>query len=286
MSNSLIKSYNVNYADRNEKKNKRIIDSNEAISERIKELSEKIEQADEEEFAQDFSEGLDAEQVDALLSDPDDIPPEIAAKNEAAEKMLAEAQEEADRIIADANAEADRIIAEANEQAGGVLEEARARGAEEGNQKGYEEGLERAKQLEEEAEQKAVALEEEYETRKEELEPQLVEKLTEIYSHVFGIDLSGRNDVVLYLLKNTISNIDTAKSYLVHVSKSDHETVSANKDMLEAGLGSSVSVEIIEDVTLTEGNCYIETDGGIFDCSIGTELELLAKELKILSYSS
>ena len=276
----------MNYADRNEKKNKRIIDSNEAISERIKELSEKIEQADEEEFAQDFSEGLDAEQVDALLSDPDDIPPEIAAKNEAAEKMLAEAQEEADRIIADANAEADRIIAEANEQAGGVLEEARARGAEEGNQKGYEEGLERAKQLEEEAEQKAVALEEEYETRKEELEPQLVEKLTEIYSHVFGIDLSGRNDVVLYLLKNTISNIDTAKSYLVHVSKSDHETVSANKDMLEAGLGSSVSVEIIEDVTLTEGNCYIETDGGIFDCSIGTELELLAKELKILSYSS
>ena len=134
MSSSLIKSYNVNYADRNEKKTKRIIDSNEAVSERIRELSERIEIAEEEEFADDFNEGLDAAQVDALLSDPDDIPPEIAAKNEAADKRVEEANEEAERIIADANEAAEKIIADANGQADGIREEARAKGEEEGKQ--------------------------------------------------------------------------------------------------------------------------------------------------------
>jgi flagellar assembly protein FliH len=42
--------------------------------------------------------------------------------------------------------------------------------------------------------------------------------------------------------------------------------------------------EIIEDVTLKTGDCMIESDGGIWDCGLGTQLELLVKQLKILSY--
>ncbi|MBR6293999.1 MAG: flagellar assembly protein FliH, partial [Lachnospiraceae bacterium] len=72
----------------------------------------------------------------------------------------------------------------------------------------------------------------------------------------------------------------------VHVSRDDHEYVSSNKDELLSDVSASANVEIIEDSTLKEGNCFIETDGGIYDCSIGTELELLKKELKILSYGS
>ena len=120
---------------------------------------------------------------------------------------------------------------------------------------------------------------------KSELEPKMVEALTDIYSHVFGTDLSDRSDVVLYLLKDAVRNIEGARTFLVHVSKDDHEYVNANRDELTAGLGNAVTVEIIEDVTLTAGNSFIETDGGIFDCAIGTELELLKKELRILSYN-
>lgn len=285
MSSTLIKSYNVKYPAQNEKKNKRIIDSNQAVSERIKELSEMLEKTEEDDFVEDFNEGLDAEQVDALLSDPDDIPPADERASEEAQKLLESANEEAERIVADANDQAERIIAEANEKAQIILEEARARGEEEGSQKGYEEGLARAKELEEAAEEKAAALEADYNDKVEELEPKMVEALTDIYSHVLGIDLSGRSEVVLYLLKDTIRNIDSAKNYLIHVSKEDHEYVSDNRDELTAGLGASALVEIIEDVTLAEGNCFIETDGGIFDCSLGTEMELLKKELRVLSYS-
>ena len=283
MSNSLIKSYSVNYAHSEEKKKqKRIIDSNQAVSERIKALSEILESVPEEDFADGFNEGLDAEQVDALLADQEELAAE-KAKSEAAQKLIDDANAEAERIIADANEAAERIIEEANAKSQEVLNEARQKGEAEGNEKGYAEGLKRAEAVENEAREKEAAMQAQYEEMMDALEPQLVEKLTQIYSHVFGCDLSGRNDVVLYLLKDVIRNVE-GKNFLVHVAKEDREYVTANKDALTEGLGNAVTVEIIEDITLSAGSSFIETDGGIFDCAIGTELELLKKELRLLSY--
>lgn len=44
------------------------------------------------------------------------------------------------------------------------------------------------------------------------------------------------------------------------------------------------TVEIIEDFTLSKNECMIETEGGIFDCGLGTELRELSAKLKLLSY--
>jgi len=285
LSSTLIKSYSINYGAEKDRKEKRIIDSNQAVSDRIKELSEMLEVAEDDDgFADEFTEGLDAAQVDALLADQDEAAAQ-EADNEEIEKVLEEAREQAQQIIDDANEQAQQIINDANSQAQSIFDEARANGEAEGNEKGYAEGLARAEEKEREVEEKAAALSAEYEELVSELEPKMVDTLTGIYSHVFGIDLAGRNDIVFNLLKDTIRNIDSVKNYLVHVSKDDHEYVLENRDELTAGLGSSVTVEVIEDVTLTAGNCFIETEGGIFDCSLGTELELLKKELKILSYN-
>ncbi len=281
----MIKSYSVNYTAENRKTNKRVIDSNQAVSERIRELSEILEQVPEEDFADEFTEGLDAEQVDALLTDQEELAEENA-RNEAAQKLIDEANEQAQQILEEANAEAERIIEEANSKTAGILEEARAKGEAEGSEKGYAEGLERAAVKEREAEEKAVALDRQFEEKVAELEPKFVDKLCDIYSHVLGIDLAGRSDVVLHLLQDAISNSDGSKNFLIHVSRDDHEYVAGHKDELSESLGSSSTVEIIEDATLSAGNSFIETDGGIYDCSLGTELELLKKELKILSYTS
>lgn len=285
MSSSLIKSYTVAYKNDRDKKEKRVIDSNQAVSERIKELSEILENTPEEDFADDFNEGLNAEQVDALLADQDEVA-EQNRKAEEIQKIVDDASEQARQIIDDANAQAAQIIEKANAEAEQVLEDAKAKGEALGNEKGYAEGLERAAEVERQAQEKADALDRQYEEKIAELEPVFVDKLTAIYSHVFGIDLSGRNDVVLYLLKDAIRNVEGTKNYLVHVSKDDYEYVSTNREELTAGLSGSATVEIVEDMTLSEGSAFVETDGGIYDCSIGTEMELLAKELKILSYGS
>jgi flagellar assembly protein FliH len=285
LSSSLIKSYTVAYKDDRDKKKKRVIDSNQAVSERIRELSEILESTPEEDFADDFNEGLDAEQVDALLADQDVIA-EQARQAEKVQKIVDDANEQARQIIEDANEQAAKIIEDAQAQAQQVLEDAKVQGEALGNEKGYAEGLERAAEVEKQAREKAEALDRQYEEKIEELEPLFVEKLTDIYSHVFGIDLAGRNDVIMYLLNSAIRNIEGTKNYLVHVSKDDYEYVSNNREELTTGISDSAVVEIVEDMTLNEGAAFIETDSGIYDCSIGTEMELLKKELKMLSYGN
>ena len=52
-------------------------------------------------------------------------------------------------------------------------------------------------------------------------------------------------------------------------------------DGAAAGRGT---VEIIEDISLRQGECMIETDGGIFDCGVDTQLAELTNRLRVLSY--
>ena len=60
-----------------------------------------------------------------------------------------------------------------------------------------------------------------------------------------------------------------------------------NKERLqkEAG-GSAISVEIVEDMTLSAGKAMIETENGVYDCSLDTELSELTRKLKLLSYEA
>ena len=80
--------------------------------------------------------------------------------------------------------------------------------------------------------------------------------------------------------------MDSVSSYIVHVSKKDYQQVLAAKDSIleETGVVPG-SLEIVSDVTLSQSQCMIETEGGVYDCSLGTELEELTRKLKLLSYS-
>ena len=44
------------------------------------------------------------------------------------------------------------------------------------------------------------------------------------------------------------------------------------------------AVEVVEDATLGKNDCLIETENGIFDCGLGTQLAELRQKLKLLSY--
>ena len=71
----------------------------------------------------------------------------------------------------------------------------------------------------------------------------------------------------------------------MHVSKEDYPYVNMQKKLFSEGAVSGRGVvEVVEDITLRENECLIETDGGIFDCGAGTQLEELTKKLKLLSF--
>ena len=57
-----------------------------------------------------------------------------------------------------------------------------------------------------------------------------------------------------------------------------------NKAALFEGIPGEDNTEIVPDVTLSLGQAMIDTGSGIIDCSVGTELEGLRKQLMLLSY--
>ena len=112
-----------------------------------------------------------------------------------------------------------------------------------------------------------------------------IDTLTGIYEHIFHVSLKNSRELIVYLIQNTMRNIESGSTYLIHVSKEDYPFASMQKKELIKGTNIAIeNVELLEDVTLNKNECMIETGNGVFDCSLGTQLEALNEELRLLSY--
>ena len=212
-----------------------------------------------------FKPGIQAEPIELIKEDSGPSP----------EELLAEAREE----IAQMQQDAARQIEQQREAA---LAEAKR----EGYDAGYREGMHQVEQIKEELAETQRQMASDYEQKLSELEPLFIEKLTGIYEHIFKVNMMSDKQVLLYLAENVIRNVEGNREFFVHVSKEDYAAVNMQKKQLEAAAaGANTSVEVVQDTTLSEGECMIETDGGIFDCGLGTQLAELKKQLLLLAYS-
>lgn len=268
-----------------QEKDTRVIDNNALLEQKLSAVFHAASIPDTEEILpgdDGFEDGLDAEKVDALFSSDEGV---IKGSLQAERDALLEEIENARAELAAVKEQADGMIEDAKSQIGVMqmkaYEEAKSQGYQEGERLGRQEA---DAQINEYLAKKKQ-LEDEYEKKIEELEPEFIETLTGIYEHIFKVDLARYRDLVANLLVNAMQNIENTRNFLVHVSKEDYEGVMTSKDRIraEAG-GSSVSVEFVEDATLSRSQCLIETENGIYDCSLDTQLSELSRKLKLLSY--
>ena len=277
LSRSLVKQiYTVVQSDE-----KRIIDTNALVQRRLNALYEKQGGGD------GFVSGLDAENVEVAAGrdGADGAESNVIKAKEDAGRLVEEARANSQQILENARQEADRIReearAEAEREKADILENARKQGYTEGNNRAQAEG-EAARQ---EYLKKEKLLEDQYQQKLEELEPQMVDTITQVYEHIFHVDLQSNRDILTYLISNTLRKIDGERDFIIHVSKEDYPYVNMQKKQMLAGAVSANSnVEIIEDMTLAKNECMIETDSGIYDCGLGTQLEELRKKLMLLAW--
>ncbi|MBO5209173.1 MAG: hypothetical protein J6B68_07505 [Lachnospiraceae bacterium] len=267
-----------------------VIDSNSKLAKRIEELEElrlhraaaPIGESEED----GFTSGLEGEQIDALLYDGEESGNVIKAPEEAIDVPdLEEIRAQAEAEIEAAHAEVEQIKQLAREE----IELQRREVLEEAKRNGYDEGLKRAQleadKMRKELEAERTRLEKNYEQMVEQLEPQFVDTITAIYNHIFQVELQNERNILVHLIETTLRKVESSRTFIVHVSKEDYPYVSMQKKALTEGAVSGRGVvEIIEDVTLRKNECMIETDGGIFDCGLGTQLEGLTNKLKVLSF--
>ncbi len=258
------------------------INSNTFVEKRLEELRSKIVEEPPEVIEEGFSEGLDPLQVERLVAAPEDDPSVIKAggamSREEIDAELKRARQEADAILEAARKEAEQIR-------GAARDEGREEGYRDGRREAEEECRRQYREKELECEARAAAAEREFNKRSEELEPLLVEKISGIFERVTGARLENDRETVMYLLNRALTGVDSGRNYVVHVSSTDYENVRAQKEQVAKGTGIlPESFDIVEDSTLSPNSCLIESEGGIWDCSLGTQLSLLVQQLKILSY--
>lgn len=283
MSNLLKQYYVVN-----ESSGQRVINSNLLVEDRIKKIAtyakvpslDQIPNAMQATDMQGFAEGLEAKVVE--------LPPEPDPK-EVAQKILAEARAQADQMLNDARANAAQIIEEANENAARAFEEQKQLGYEQGVLEREQELAEMEKELQDELQrvqeevgQKQIELESEYQMHLEEMEESIVDALIPVFDKVFHIQLEGQREILLSLIKNVLLNVEVGNKVKIRVNEADKEMLSAHIDEVIGMLGKDVTLELVLDMKLADGQCQVETNYGVYDCGIDTQYTNLIKAIRAL----
>ena len=276
MSNLLKRSSVIN-------KDERVIDYNDLIKKKIQAI---MESKHNEMDADGFINGLHADVVEELISDDDtaDALTEDAAMGEQqAAASLENTNAEAERIIEEARLQAEQIIADANKNADAVFEEAKQNGYYEGHEKAQEEMNIKQAQLEVELDNKRKELEQEYNNLKESIEPELVEVITDVFRKVTGVVAEDNQEIILHLINDVMHNADGSRDYVIKVSPDDYKFLVNNQGKIYCAMSKEVNIDIVEDATLERNQCMIETNTGIFNCSLDIELNNLIKNIKLFS---
>lgn len=297
MSN-LLKGYFVQVDDA-----EREIDSNDLVEAKVQEEVQRLTRlqllAEEGLLSEDgeegFTEGLPISNIDALVGEDaesavlraDAPAPGPASALDAEREELENIREEKENLlgqIEELNAQADEIIANASAEAESLINEAYENAKNEGYNAGFNEGMQAVESERAAVEELRDSLQREYEAQLLDLEPRFIDAITKIYEQIFKIDLSSSVVILRALLIDTILGTDSARNIIVHISREDYQEIIAIKEdiLTETGMQED-NVEFVQDATLGQGACIVETENGVFDCSLGTELEELRRKLMILS---
>ncbi len=282
MSN-LLKGYFVNVED-----DSRVVDVSALLETRMREEEEKrarLAHIEEESYDSDeFFEGLPAENIDALI-DEDSENAIIKSNNDAELNRLRSEIDSAKEELENCKAEAGRLIEEARAKAEQIKQTAYEEGHAEGYEAGVNEGKASVETMKSDLSARADELENDYQNKITALEPQFVDALTDIYEHIFKVDLNTYRNVVASLLTDAINNSDGARNIIIHISRDDFHNIIAQKEeiLTETGMLED-NVDFVQDATLGPASCLIETENGVFDCSLETELKELKRKLMLLAY--
>lgn len=260
-------------------KNSVVIDSNAKILEKLNKIKETLKPEMQERIPDPdgFISGLNASVVEQLVGDEEYLGEE-GYENEPAEltptpeEILESARLEAEQIIAEAKAEAIQIRSTAKDN-------------------GYADGIalasasfdQKTAELEEDFNSRMQSLEAEYKERFDKMEPELVDALLKVFEKVTHTMAEDKKDMILFLINSVMRNTDLSKDFFIRVSPEDYKFTLNNQNRIYSSVAKDVHIDIAEDATLSRNQCIIETDAGVFDCSLDIQLENLIKDIRLLS---
>jgi len=195
------------------------------------------------------------------------------------------AEEEADLILNEAQARANEILNEAQVQADRVSQNAYEEGLRQGREEGIAKGQKELEELRQELEEQKEKLQAQYDELSYNLEPRYADILCKLLQKLTGILVTDQKAVLTYLIHRSISESEPSKHYILRVSTDDVVYVESHRDeiLLKAGVDAIITVQ--EEKGLRPGDCIIETDSQMLNCSFETQLGNAINTIRILAQS-
>lgn len=253
---------------RTEETNTRVIDSNAVIGNLMEKNTVKKPRTV---GTEGFAEGLFAENIENA------VPLELSG-----EEALQAAKDEAEAIVEQAGKQADELLEQANSEVENIRQQAKDRGIADGQQWIEQEISKKNSELEEQYQDRKQKLESDYLSKREEMETELVDVILKVFNKVFHIQFDNKKEILMYLINNAILNIEGEKSFRIKAAAENVQFLEEHKDEILDRIGHDIDLEIVTDSMMDGNECMIETDSGVFDCSLGVQLENLVKDIRSL----
>jgi type III secretion protein L len=180
-----------------------------------------------------------------------------------------------DAEVYDATRQARQIVSEAEEEAVQILAKAQAeRGQiqEEAVEAGRQEGLAKVSELL----AKAGAIRD---RKMAELESQVVHLAIKVAEKILGREILLNDEAVVDIAAQALQMARQQKEISLRVHPEDAESIRQNQRRLIDLLSRAKHIEIREDETVSRGSVLLETEVGIIDARIETQLEMLERVL-------
>ncbi|MDR1900751.1 MAG: flagellar assembly protein FliH [Treponema sp.] len=208
---------------------------------------------------------------------------EVKRKTNEAQMLKQQAQDEADKIIEAARQKAGEIEASSRSAFETERREAEESGRLAGREAGFTEGKAEVERL---IQRTQTVLERAQNKRAEilaEIEQEVIDLVLLISRKVIKVISENQRNVVISNVVQALRKVKGRGNIIIHVNMADVKLSTEHVKEFITLVEGAKSIQVVEDTTVDQGGCVIETDFGEIDARISSQLREL--ETKILEIS-
>jgi len=213
------------------------------------------------------------EEADNIVKDAQNAAfAEVKRQTDEAQVLKQQAEEEAERIIAEAKEKANDLEDEVRKSLENERREAKEQGKTEGKEDGYAEGKAEVDRL---IERTQTVLERAQDKRADILsdtEKEIIYLVLLITRKVIKVISENQRDVIISNVVEALRKVRAKGNITIKVNLADLKLATEHKQDFIALMEGVKTINIVEDSSVDQGGCVIETDFGEIDARIASQL--------------
>ncbi len=193
--------------------------------------------------------------------------------------ILFEAKKEAERIINRAQEKADNILTKAKTELEKITEEAHKQGVNEGKEKGIKSGEEVIKRALAEIQNVLIEAKHKREEIIQTNQEMIIDLALMIAKKIIKTELATNKEAILKNLNQALKKVKNKEKIKVKINPLHLKELGTQKEEFLAQVSGLEEINFEEDQNIEPGGCRIETNFGLIDATISSQLEIIQETL-------